>query len=215
MAGATDGHDAAATSPRRADTAPPPEQWSTAEVAEDLLAQVEAAFVVGMAPAQVAAQLEGEGLTAATAQALAAAIDAATLPDGRGAGMAGALNLWPARIHLRAADPLRRGLDPGRQAALAGALREAGLAPALAAAVCQDIAVVEGAMLTSFRDRRRRLGQRGVLVGTPLTLILGAMASDGGTALWHLVGTGAAAALTAYSVVLWRSYAASPANSQA
>lgn len=181
--------------------------WTPAQVAEDLLAQLDDAASAGFAPSVLLRALQDEGLEASTATALVE-LGMRTAPATRDpaegsnasapeelADADAAVELWPVRAWLHAHEDAGPLIDAFVAAGLARVHSEALLAGATRAG--QHIEAVRAARL-------RKVGLQGVAVGGACALFFGWHALTAGAGgLWNLVPAGAALALTLYAAALW------------
>lgn len=192
--------------------------WTHAEIAEDLLAQVDEALAAGCATGALLAALDAEGLQPSTAQRLLDEVRAAMeATDGDAATGHGSalvtddgqvlLSLWRLRTAMRAHDDALR-IDQDAVRGLQASLAAAGLSAATARAVVDDARSVERTMQVGFLARRKRLGIQGFVFGLATTglFVLGGL--PGGAARWHWATACATAALCGYSWLMWQRSAA-------
>ncbi len=196
--------------------------WTHAEIAEDLLAQIDEALAAGCTIESLVASLDAEGLGRSTALRLIDEVQAAMEPEASPETEATTaperpailgedgqiwLSLWRLRTAMRAVDDALR-IDATAVASLRAALAAAGLSPATAQAVIDEARAVERKMQLGFLARRRRLGVQGFVFGLVTTglFVLGGL--PGGAARWHWATACATAALTGYSWLLWQRSAA-------
>lgn len=178
-----------------------PADWSAAQCAEDLLAQLEELLDVGASPQQLQEALEREGLQADTASSLVAhlrnpqrerlvAASETQLDPNAPCG----LDTVAFRLWFRRNGPLTPLME---------ALAQQGCPDTLAMTVVTELAHAEAAFAAHQRARLRKLGMQAIVAGTGFTVALLALASGPGPrAWWNALPALGTAGLVAYGAVL-------------
>lgn len=186
-----------------------------AQVAEDLLAQLEDAIIAGWSEQEIVQTLGLQGVDTTTATAMYEEVHAAAqeagrldaLPEDDQTDGRQPLQLLDVTASVRwirtPGDPLHITIERVEQ--LASALQTAGLRSSTANQFVSELASHERLILDVYRKRMRRLGKQGVIAGSLFTtFFVWSALVGGGTAYWHLTTASATALLTGYSVLLYR-----------
>lgn len=178
--------------------------WSAAQIAEDLLAQVDELLAEPLPGAAIARALEAEGLTPETAQAVVAEVlkERTDLPDD--AGVVCGIETGQMRRFVRVQGQSLRP-DADRMTELRMALTGQGLGAATAAALVAEIAAGQSRLGDVFARRLRRVALQGMMAGTVFTLFFAwTTLASWPASRWHLLTVTATAGLTVYSALLYR-----------
>ncbi len=182
--------------------------WTVAEVAEDLVAQVEGALQDRWTEEDVIEALGIEGLDSLSVRQLLDDLRGGVTSDGA-ADLAerapvAHLSLVPLRTLVRAeSDAL--SIDSDACAQVLEALEQQGLRATTAEAVVNEVVGMERRAAAVYQRRMRRLGKQGMAFGGAITLFFVYGAVVGGpSARWHLVTASLTLALFVYSFFLYR-----------
>ena len=182
--------------------------WTVAEVAEDLVAQVEGALTERWTEEEIIESLGIEGLDSLSVRQLLDDVrgqigsDGPVQPDGQ--APVACLSLVPLRTLVREdSDALSIDTDACEQ--VIEALVAQGLRSTTAQAIVNEVVGMERRSADVYQRRMRRLGVQGMAFGGCITLFfLYGVVVGGPSARWHLVTASLTLALFVYSVFLYR-----------
>lgn len=191
--------------------------WNAAQIAQDLIAQVEELLDESLPAAAVMRALETEGLSSDTAQALV--LQAKGRSDGPKDDdtIVCGIEISQMRRFLRRPGP---SLMPDGEAMteLREAFVQQGIPAALAASIVAEIAAGQGRLGDVFARRLRLVALQGMIAGAIFTLFFAwTTLATWPSGRWHLITLAATSGLTIYSALLYRSRRASvePRDDQA
>ena len=178
--------------------------WTAAQIAEDLLAQVDELLGEQLPGPAIARALEAEGMTQETAEAVVAEVRGARAEVADDAQIVCGVETAQLRRFVRLPGSSLQP-DADRMAELRIALTARGLGAATAAALVSEVAAGQSRLGDVFSRRLRRVAMQGMIAGAVFTLFFAwTTLASWPASRWHLLTVAATAGMTVYSALLYR-----------